>query len=314
MPEETARRIFAKINGHYMFPESHSHAFAVTAYQAAWLKRHHPLEFFTALMNNQPMGFYPLETLKQDARRFGVPFRNPCVNRSLVQLYPSEDGAVRLGLQLIKDMGAEAARRMVEEREARGPYAGAGDLVRRTGLKPQAVLSLVHGPEPSILSPPTAGWRCGTPASPSVPPGTASGPSPVSTEDGAPDLADFTAYERMAGEYRVMGVYPQRARHGVHAAHAEFSRVLPTTAVEAGRRGGGGPGRRLARGSPAPQGQGRHGLRHHRGRDGRRAAHPLAPRLRAPPQGAGEPGAPGQRRRVALGTAPPTSSSPKCGP
>ena len=33
-------------------------------------------------MNNQPMGFYPMETLKQDARRFGVPFLNPCVNRS----------------------------------------------------------------------------------------------------------------------------------------------------------------------------------------------------------------------------------------
>ena len=46
VPEETASRIFDKINGHYMFPESHSHAFAVTAYQAAWLKRYHPLEFF----------------------------------------------------------------------------------------------------------------------------------------------------------------------------------------------------------------------------------------------------------------------------
>ena len=45
VPEETAQRIFGKINGHYMFPESHSHAFAITAYQAAWLKRYHPLEF-----------------------------------------------------------------------------------------------------------------------------------------------------------------------------------------------------------------------------------------------------------------------------
>ena len=136
-----------------------------------------PLEFFTALMNNQPMGFYPLETLKQDARRFGVPFRNPCVNRSLVQCIP-HDGSVLLGLRFVKDVGEEAARRMVEEREERGPYAGAGDLVRRTGLKPQAVLSLVHWPGPSTPSPPTAGRRCGTPASPSAPPGTGSGPSP----------------------------------------------------------------------------------------------------------------------------------------
>ena len=59
VPQDIAERIFEKINGHYMFPESHSHAFGVTAYQAAWLKCHHPLEFFVALINSQPMGFLP---------------------------------------------------------------------------------------------------------------------------------------------------------------------------------------------------------------------------------------------------------------
>ena len=77
VPQDTAERIFAKLNGQYMFPESHSHAFAVTAYLAAWLKSYYPVEFFVSLMNTQPMSFYPLETLKQDARRFGVPFLNP---------------------------------------------------------------------------------------------------------------------------------------------------------------------------------------------------------------------------------------------
>ena len=132
VPEETARKIFGKINGHYMFPESHSHAFAVTAYQAAWLKRHHPLEFFVALMNNQPMGFYPMETLKQDARRFGVPFLNPCVNGSGALCAP-ESGSLRLGLQLIKDVGAESAKLIVDERGASwvlrhggGPCAAGG--------------------------------------------------------------------------------------------------------------------------------------------------------------------------------------------
>ena len=85
VPKDIAEKIFDKVNGHYMFPESHSHAFAVTAYQAAWLKCHHPLEFFVALMNSQPMGFYPVETIKEDARRFGVPFLNPCVNLSGVK-------------------------------------------------------------------------------------------------------------------------------------------------------------------------------------------------------------------------------------
>ena len=87
---ETALRIFGKVNGRYMFPESHSHAFAITAYQSAWLKRRHPLEFFVALVNNQPMGFYPVETIKQDAGRFGVPFLNPCVNRSESQCAPGK--------------------------------------------------------------------------------------------------------------------------------------------------------------------------------------------------------------------------------
>ena len=142
VPRDIAEKIFDKINGHYMFPESHSHAFAVTAYQAAWLKSHHPLEFFVALMNSQPMGFYPVETIKEDARRFGVPFLNPCVNLSGVKC-SSYNGSVLLGLGKVKDVGEESAKAMVEERDRHGHYTGAGDLVRRTGLRPQTVHFLV---------------------------------------------------------------------------------------------------------------------------------------------------------------------------
>ena len=152
VPEEIAERIFAKINGQYMFPESHSHAFAVIAYQAAWLKRYHPLESFVALVNNQPMGFYPVETLKQDDRRCGVSFLNPCVNRSGVDCAPERD-SVLLGPRFVKDVGAASARLIVKERERHGPYAGAADLVRRTGLKPQAVKSLVMAGAFDALNP-----------------------------------------------------------------------------------------------------------------------------------------------------------------
>ena len=109
VPKDIAEKIFDKVNGHYMFPESHSHAFAVTAYQAAWLKCHHPLEFFVSLMNSQPMGFYPVETIKEDARRFGVPFLNPCVNLSGVKC-SSHNGSVLLGLGKVKDVGEESAK------------------------------------------------------------------------------------------------------------------------------------------------------------------------------------------------------------
>ena len=229
VPEDVALKIFGKINGHYMFPESHSHAFAVTAYQAAWLKRYHPLEFFVTLMNNQPMGFYPVETLKQDARRFGVPFLNPCVNRSGVRCIPHR-GAVLVGLRMVKDVGEEAARLIVEERERHGTYATAGDLVRRTGLKPQAVLSLVMaGAFDGISSNRReALWEAGLYARPSR---NGQVTLPVSMEDSVPRLADFTPYEKMVGEYRVMGIYPRG--HLMEFVRPTLDAdVLPTAEVE----------------------------------------------------------------------------------
>ncbi len=228
VPEDAARRIFAKLNGHYMFPESHSHAFAITAYQAAWLKRYHPVEFFVSLINNQPMGFYPMETLKQDARRFRVPFLNPCVNRSAERCIP-EENSVLVGLRFIRDVGPESARQIVAERERGGPYAGAGDLVRRTGLKPQAVLSLVQAGafDGVIPNRRTALWDAGLATRPGR---NGQAALPLLLEGDAPELPDFTAYEKMAGEYEVMGIYPQG--HLMEFIRPGLDRrVLPTTAV-----------------------------------------------------------------------------------
>jgi error-prone DNA polymerase len=82
VPAEEAEKVFKKFNGQYMFPESHAFAFGVTAYQASWLKYYYPLEFFVAIFNQQPMGFYNLETLKEDARRHGITVLNPDINLS----------------------------------------------------------------------------------------------------------------------------------------------------------------------------------------------------------------------------------------
>ena len=229
VPEDIAQKIFGKINGHYMFPESHSHAFGITAYQAAWLKRYHPLEFFVTLINNQPMGFYPMETLKQDARRFGVPFLNPCVNRSRAKCVP-ENGAVLLGLARIKDVGDAAARAIVEERQARGAYGSPADLVSRTGIKPQAVASLVMaGAFDGVASNRRqALWDAGLATRP-----LRSGQRTLaaSTDHAIPQLDDFSQYEKMVGEYRVMGIYPRG--HVMEFVRPTLSdRVLRTTDVD----------------------------------------------------------------------------------
>ena len=148
-----------------------------------------------------------METLKQDARRFGVPFLNPCVLRSEAACVP-ENGSVRLGLQFVKDVGAGSAKLIVEERERHGPYATAGDLVRRTGLKPQAVLSLTMAGAFDTITPNRreALWEAGLVPRPSR---NGQAALPLSSEDGVPRLTDFTEREKMMWEYRVMGIYPR---------------------------------------------------------------------------------------------------------
>src|SRR3990170_7956078 len=82
------------------FPKSHAAAMAVTAYHVAWLKRYYPAEFYCALLNEQPMGFYSPEVIANDARRHSIEIRGVDVNRSGVERSEEETetgDAVRLG-------------------------------------------------------------------------------------------------------------------------------------------------------------------------------------------------------------------------
>jgi len=140
--EKTAHRIFAKFNGQYMFPESHAFAFGVTAYQAAWLKRYYPLEFYLGLFNQQPMGFYTPETLKEDARRHSIAILNPDVNKSEA-LCTDKGAAVRLGLSYVRGVGEAAAKAVVHARSRGGPFVSLGDFMERSGLEQRQVEDLI---------------------------------------------------------------------------------------------------------------------------------------------------------------------------
>ena len=82
------------------FPKSHAAAFGLLAYQSAWLRHHYAPEFLAALLNAQPMGFYPPATLVRDGQKHGVETRPPDVNRSEAGCTIEEDGAVRVGLEV----------------------------------------------------------------------------------------------------------------------------------------------------------------------------------------------------------------------
>jgi error-prone DNA polymerase len=75
--EETARRIYNQINAFadYGFPESHAASFALIVFASAWLRHYYAPEFLAAMLNAQPMGFYSVGTLIEDARRHGVVVR-----------------------------------------------------------------------------------------------------------------------------------------------------------------------------------------------------------------------------------------------
>ncbi len=145
VPEETARTVFRRIIAFsaFGFPKSHSAAFALLAYQSAWLRHHHPAAFLAALLSEQPMGFYPPASLLRDAERRGVPLHPVDVNRSDVEArVEPPDGGVRLGLRQVAGLGAEDAEALVAERAA-GPYRDLRDLAARIDLPRDRLEALV---------------------------------------------------------------------------------------------------------------------------------------------------------------------------
>jgi len=139
--EAAMEKIFKKFNGLYMFPESHAFAFGVTAYQAAWLKYYYPLEFFVAIFNQQPMGFYNLETLKEDAKRHNIQVLNPDINMSQAKC-TIEGGRLRLGFLSVLGLGEASARLIEEGRKEHGIFRSIGGFLEHTGVLEEVALNL----------------------------------------------------------------------------------------------------------------------------------------------------------------------------
>ncbi|RME68621.1 MAG: DNA polymerase III subunit alpha [Verrucomicrobia bacterium] len=115
----------------YGFPESHAISFALIAYASAWLKVHRAAEFYTALLNNQPMGFYSPATLIQDARRHGLRVRPVDITISDWPCTVEDDHTLRLGLQQVHGIRKSHAEHMLAARAER-PFAAIEDFLLRT--------------------------------------------------------------------------------------------------------------------------------------------------------------------------------------
>jgi error-prone DNA polymerase len=212
--EEEAEKVFNKFNGFYMFPESHAFAFGVTAYQAAWLKHYYPLEFFVAIFNQQPMGFYNLETLKEDARRHGIQVLNPDINKSQAKCV-IEGSSLRLGFLNVLSLGGASAEAM-ENTQKNGPFLSVGDFLERTGVLEEVALNLAGaGAFDSLESNRRqVKWEIGL----RYRPANSQLPLPLPVEQDLVALDAPSDWERMQEEYNVLNLFPaghvmSRLRH-----------------------------------------------------------------------------------------------------
>jgi error-prone DNA polymerase len=127
----------------YGFPESHAISFAILAYGSAYLKVHRAPEFYSSLLNNQPMGFYTPATIVADAQRHGIRMRPVCVKESEWGCKVVSDDTVRLGFCVVNGLREEHGETLVGERK-RAAFASLDDFKRRVGLTKEELRTLAE--------------------------------------------------------------------------------------------------------------------------------------------------------------------------
>lgn len=228
-----AERVYAQIVGFsgFGFPKAHSAAFGLLAYQSAWLKLHYGPEYLAALLNEQPMGFYPPDSLVSDARRSGIEVLPPDLNRSRVECtaeWPKEPDppasqdngppgagrpverqpAVRIGLGYIKGARADELKRLVAERDREGPFRDLADLASRLPLRREDLELLAWAG--ALRSLPRGGRAAGLWSVGLLPRSTATGSArqlalPLGEAD-PPELEEPERWSRVRAEYGSIGM------------------------------------------------------------------------------------------------------------
>ena len=136
VPKPQADYIFdlvAKFAG-YGFNKSHAAAYALLAYQTAYLKANYPVEFLAATMTYDMGNTDKLYMFAQEARRYTIKVLPPSINASGSEFLP-EDGAIRYSMAALKNIGRGAVEEIAAEREGRGPFRAIGDFAERVNPK-----------------------------------------------------------------------------------------------------------------------------------------------------------------------------------
>lgn len=198
-----AQTVFKWLEGYagYGFCEAHAAAFGDTSYRTAYLLKHHPAEFYAAILNNEPMGYYPAATIVNEARRRDIRILGPDIGKSQKD-FTVEKGAIRVGLKQVKGISEADLKDILEQR----PFASWGDFLQRASVDRDVVENLVlcgafdcfHANRRALL------FSLGTyHRSASQDPILTSGMEPVPE-----NVFDFTPFERMRHEWDILEFSP----------------------------------------------------------------------------------------------------------
>jgi error-prone DNA polymerase len=121
---EVAATIFSYVQSYasYGFCEAHAAAFAATAYKTAYLVQHFPAEFYAAILNQYPMGYYPVHVICAEARRRGIQLLGVDVNESEWACFVEGGNTIRLGFCLLKGFRQNVAQELRKERVHSGKF------------------------------------------------------------------------------------------------------------------------------------------------------------------------------------------------
>ena len=143
IPKEQAVYIFQLVEkfAQYGFNKSHAAAYALIAYQTAYLKTHYPLSFFSASMSMDMSNTDKLNQFYEELKRLSINVHNPCINNCFADFVP-KGNTIYYALSGIKAVGFEAISNVIKEREENGKFLSIEDFITRVSSKDTNKLQL----------------------------------------------------------------------------------------------------------------------------------------------------------------------------
>ncbi len=208
VPPEVAAEVWTRIGNFaaFSFCKAHAATYGDLAWEELWLKARHPVAFFCAVLNNE-RGYYEDRVYIDEARRCGVRFSLPDVNRS-GRVFRADRGALRIGLGRIKGLRSAVLEELFREREQEGAFLSFTDLLQRVALqRPEAVALVRCGALDGFEHARTELlWRLRLHGQHTGSAGEDAGLFAAPPRTAAPRVADFPVERKRRDEYELLGL------------------------------------------------------------------------------------------------------------